>query len=263
MGQTGSKKKLPYLIGVKENIDIISDKVDVDFSAAYNDLINSLDGKPQEIKDYIQGIRSSSAEKYSEQDERKNAVFISDNDIRNKIIYILGKYSHLLGKINSDIKAECNIQGFCPRHVVSEDGTVRPLESLDRIHPCQNRACMREQLEDQLRRYKRWMITGKWAGDTAKSKSSPEDVPVNRSGMIEILERLQQSILLNIELASADHTTGANENMTKPQVDSIPDSILPSFISGFISLRIIIAIIILAVVILIFVFTFLRTSANV
>lgn len=253
MGLSGSKPKLPYLIGVREDAstteDSMEDTTDIEFARRYNKLIDSLPNQPLAYREYIESGRLSSAVGYSEQEERKQAAFITDENIRNKITYILGKYSQLVAGIETDINTECNIQGFCPRHVISEDGTKRPIESLDRIHPCQNRACMKEQLQSLLTKYKRWMNTGMWAGDTAKPKSEPENVMITRAGLIEILERLQQSVLSNIELASVDHTTDVIQD--SKQSEGKLTTIIGPLLSAKLLAIIIIAVIIILVVVVV------------
>ena len=47
-----------------------------------------------------------------------------------------------------------------------------------------------------------------WAGDTAKSASELENVPITRDGMLEMLYRLQQTVLWSIEAASEIRSVG-------------------------------------------------------
>lgn len=255
MGLSESKYKLPYLIGVKEkNPPAASDpQVDSRFEEILKNIKLKLAGRNDEkYTEYVKNIRLHTKDKYSEIEEINSAKAVPDDYIRDKIVYAIAAYSQLIDNINFEIRNDCSVEGFCPRHVISEEGDRRPIDSLDIIHPCQMRSCMHEQLESQLAKYKRWVISGKWAGDTTKSKSAPEDVLISRDGLVEILMRLQQSILLNIELATANHSTDISSKSEKEYEDGFVNKLLGISLGWKIMIVVIAIIIVVAVILLIY-----------
>lgn len=192
----GSSRKSEYAIGVWRQEP--ASPIDREF----DELARMVRERTERSGDeYVQSHRASMSEKYSEALERSTAGSVAQ--LRDKVILTIADYSARVDAMSEDITRDCSIRGFCPRHVIV-DGVEREIELADKIHPCQLRTCMCQQLRQQLRKYKRWMLSGLWPGDTAKPESSPADTIVDSAGLLEMLYRLQQTVLWSIEAARAE-----------------------------------------------------------
>lgn len=210
---------------------------------------------------YVDNYRKSMSEKYSEIEENNMSKDLPDRYLRDKSILLISYYSQKVRDIDTSIASDCDIKGFCPRHVIDPNtGKERKLESLDDIHPCQLRSCMKEQLESQLEKYKRWLVTMKWAGDTAASSDKIEDREINREGLLDILHRVQQTVLAGIESVSSvkSEDTEKQEDSIKPRF-SLFDFLELISQRGRTNYTLLITVVVVIIIIAVIVYSIVRT----
>lgn len=218
----GSGPSKPHCVIGKPTAPEPRDPIEVEFEK----LVNSHSPTDSE-RAYTENFRRSTTEKY----EPSIDIGVTDVDmLRHKIINILREYSRMIDNIDTKIDNDCGtIKGFCPRHVFDpESGEEREVQPLDRLYPCQLRTCMKQQLRRQSAKFKRWIVNMKWAGDTAKSEFEVENIPIDRRGLLEILESLQKLSLRMIEDASSVYDKPEDNNMTTGVCVEINDSATPN-----------------------------------
>jgi hypothetical protein len=144
----------------------------------------------------------------------------SEEVLRARAVNILRDYSRRVDVYSHDISRDCGVRGFCPKHVIDE-GTVRELEPLDKLQPCQLRSCMKQQLCAQLAKFKRWIVNMKWAG-SATASSQEENIPITREGLLEICESLQKLVLrLIVQAGDITENTAGTENTASTLLQTV------------------------------------------
>jgi hypothetical protein len=220
---------------------------------------------------YVLGYRKAMSERYSEADENLTTGSLPDSYISDKLVLVTDYYSQKVSEINTRITTDCDIKGFCPRHVIDPNtGKQRELEPLDDIHPCQLLSCMKEQLESQLGKYKRWLITMKWAGDTAAGRDKIENIEVTRNGLLEMLHRIQQTVLMSIENVSDVNTEDKGDNEetlqkkhTSINLSKLIEMISPQSTSWSYIIAVLVVIIVVATIIIIYFGVWRKTSPKI
>jgi hypothetical protein len=191
---------------------------------------------------FILGFRRASSQPFSERDEFDTAKKFSKDVLVDKIKMTLNHYGGMVKNIRESLSC---IGKYCPKMVIDPiTNTPRARDSLDRLAPCQEYSCMCDQLEDQLAKFTRWVETGMWPGDTAKSGA--DTVPIDHAGYTEILLRLQQSILSGIELVQREVSKGVRVGSSSAG-SSVGSSILPNY-------TILIVVILLCLIVIVWLF---------